>query len=186
MWGRGPALYKQNYYLSGSRRRLFAKSGGPFVSMECFTPWRGRGVSAPSPTIPGNSARRERTGGGTAESSVIKPVSGPLLDGPSGESVAASSTRLPAVSTKSLWLEKKSAPKIGLLTAASTKGTSVKRRPPKHTDFSIFPQDLIPVPSAPARRGASEAAGRVPLYGITLRAAPVSTRNRVCESESVR
>jgi hypothetical protein len=45
-----------------------------------------------------------------------------------GSSVAASRTRLLTVLTRSLCREKKSAPKIGLLTAAWTNGTSGKRR----------------------------------------------------------
>ncbi len=49
--------------------------------------------------------------------------------------VVAVLPRLPAVSTRSLCLEKKSAPSIGLLTAAWTNGTSAKWRPPKVTDL---------------------------------------------------
>ncbi len=123
--------------LSGSNRRLFANSGLPLVSTVCCTPWSGRGVSEPSPTTLGNSARSERTGGGTADNAATRPESLLLLlvGSPSGSRVAASRTRLPAVSTRSLCLEKKSAPSIGLLTAAWTKGTSAKWRPPKETDL---------------------------------------------------
>jgi hypothetical protein len=47
--------------LSGSRRRALANTGRPVVSTKWLTPWRGRGVPLPSPTMLGNDARSERT-----------------------------------------------------------------------------------------------------------------------------
>jgi hypothetical protein len=129
---------------SGSRRRLFAKSGLPFVSIVCSTPCKGRGVVVPSPTTPGNSARRFLTGIGAADKCATNryglgdpeflPDPGPFSP-PIGSKVSASRTLLVDVSTSKWCVVKKSAPKIGFETAANTKGTSVKILPLKQTDL---------------------------------------------------
>jgi hypothetical protein len=54
---------------------------------------------------------------------------------PIGSKVSAESTLFVAVSTNKWCFEKKSAPKIGLETAANTNGTSVKFLPLKQTDL---------------------------------------------------
>src|SRR5450830_1468071 len=159
--------------LSGSRRRLFAKTGRPVVSMVCWTPWRGLGVVEPSPMTDGNSdssslvccerlLRDETRGesGGCETGSV------------SGISVLASIMHLAYESTKRRWVAKKSAPKIGLLTEANVKSTSSKFLPPNRTVLRTVQNVGIPLPSAPFK----EAVGLGEKYGKTLTEAPVSAR----------
>jgi hypothetical protein len=113
--------------------------------MECSTPWRGRGVVVPSPTTPGNSARRFLTGSGTEDKWATSfdfadpdPDPGSFIP-PIGSKVAASKTLCVEVSTNKWCAEKKSAPKIGFATAAKMNGTSGKILPLKQTDRYTLP-----------------------------------------------
>jgi hypothetical protein len=72
---------------------------------------------------------------------------------------------------------------MGLLTAADTK-VQLKNGPPKHNFFMIFPQDKIGLLSGPLKQ--RSAVGSGPLWGKTLTAAPVSTKNVLPEMESVK
>ena len=104
---------------------------------------------------------------------------------PTGRRDTASSMLWEAESTRRLWAAKKSAPKMGLATAARTKGSSGKTLPPKQSAILTTPQEAIPIPSAPTRAGPDAKLGDAEL-GRTLTAAPVSAKKRRPDSESVR
>jgi hypothetical protein len=144
-------------------------------------------VDVPSPTILGNAGRKLRTGGDTTdnEATSLERRSGTVS--PMGSSVLASKTLLVAESTRRRCFAKKSEPKIGLATAARTKGTSGKDLPPKQTVLSTIPHEEIPLPSAPAKAGSAEGNDEDDgECGITLTAAPVSAKKQRPDKESVR
>jgi hypothetical protein len=173
--------------LSGSRRRALAQIGLPFVSTECSTPCKGCGVDVPSLTMLGKEARRLRTGGEAMDSEATSLERLFRIVSPMGRSVLASKTLLVAESTRRRFFAKKSEPKIGLATEASTKGTSRKDLPPKQTVLSTLPQEEILLPSAPAKAGPEEETEEDDgECGITLTAAPVSTKKQRPDRESVR
>jgi hypothetical protein len=70
--------------------------------------------------------------------------------------------------------EKKSTPKIGFATAARM-NVHKKVRMPNVKDFLTLPQDGMDFPSAPASGIPEE--GEREVCGMTLTAAPVSTKN---------
>lgn len=135
----------------------------------------------------GNAERRLRTGGETTdnEATSLERRSGTVS--PMGRSVLASKTLLVAESTRRRYFAKKSDPRMGLATAARTKGTSGKVLPPKQTVLCTKPQEEIPLPSAPAKAGPAEGTEEDEgECGITLTAAPVSAKKQRPDKESVR
>src|SRR5450830_463790 len=160
--------------LSGSRRRLFAKTGRPVVSMVCCTPWRGLGVAEPSPMTDGNSDSSSLVCCERFDRDETRGESGGWeVDSTNGRSVLASLMHLAYESTKRWWVAKKSAPKIGLSTAAKVKSTSLKILPPNRTVLRTVPNVGMPLPSAPFK----VAVGLGEENGKTLTEAPVSARN---------
>ena len=160
--------------LSGSRRRLFAKTGRPVVSMVCCTPWRGLGVAEPSPMTDGNSDSSSLVCCERFDRDETRGESGGWeVDSTNGRSVLASLMHLAYESTKRRWDAKKSAPKIGLSTAAKVKSTSLKVLPPNRTVLRTVPKVGIPLPSAPFK----VAVGFGEENGKTHTEAPVSARN---------
>src|SRR5450830_1856715 len=160
--------------LSGSRRRLFAKTGRPVVSMVCCTPWRGLGVAEPSPMTDGNSDSSSLVCCERFDRDETRGESGGWeVDSSNGRSVLASLMHLAYESTKRRWDAKKSAPKIGLSTAAKVKSTLSKVLPPNRTVLRTVPKVGIPLPSAPFK----VAVGLGEENGKTHTEAPVSARN---------
>jgi len=75
---------------------------------------------------------------------------------PTGLRVSALITVLEKGSTRSLCAAKKSTPRIGLVTAARIK-VHKNEAAPKTNLFDTFPQEAMPLPSAPTRAGPDDA-----------------------------
>ncbi len=147
------------FSLSGSRLRALAKSGRPEVSTKCRTPWRGLGISFPSPTMLGNAARSVRTAGTRCEIWTRQTWMGRRRQ---------CNRRPPSRNRRTEWLgqkdppagnerTKKSIPRMGLETAARTNETTKVWRP-KLSFLVTFPQAESGLPSAPDNIGPEEAA----------------------------
>jgi hypothetical protein len=134
-----------------------ANTGRPVVSTKWRTPWRGRVVPLPSPTMLGNDARRERTDGTMCEMDAANLDVAAATVQPTGWRDEANKTAVRMNETMNVWR-----PKVSFLVT--------------------FPHAEKGLPFAPDKSGPEVAV--VDLCGKTETAAPVSTRNCCLETES--
>jgi hypothetical protein len=92
-----------------------------------------------------------------------------------GRRLAASRTRHYGALTNRWFADRKSRPRIGQGMAAQGKRQE-KLWEPRLRDLVTNPQERMGLPAAPTTGGLPET-GSLDLYGVTLRAAPVSTEN---------